>query len=90
MIRHHRLHLSCAGFWVDVRLMHVDGKWLASADTPNGPSMGIGRVPEDALARALRPFEGVVDELLATVPDPGCAAARRTLRLPTHIGAINA
>jgi hypothetical protein len=26
-------------------------------------------VPEDALAHALRPFEGVVDELLATVPD---------------------
>ena len=69
MIEHHRLHLNCAGFWADVRLMHADGKWLASADTPDGPSMGIGRMPEDALARALRPFEGVMDELLATVPD---------------------
>jgi hypothetical protein len=69
MIEHHRLHLNCAGFWVDVRLMHADGKWLASADTPDGPSMGIGRLPEDALARALRPFERGMDELLATVPD---------------------
>jgi hypothetical protein len=69
MIERHRLHLNCAGFWVDVRLMHTDGKWLASADTPDGPSIGIGRVPEDALARALRPFEGVIDELLETVPD---------------------
>ena len=69
MIRLHRLHLNCSGFWVDVRLMHVDGKWLASADTPDGPSMGIGRLPEDALARALRPFGEVVDELLDSVPD---------------------
>lgn len=69
MIRLHRLQLTCAGFWVDVRLMHADGRWLASADTADGPSLGLGRMPEDALARALDPFEGMVDELLPTVPD---------------------
>jgi hypothetical protein len=69
VIQLHRLHLSCATFWVDVRLLHANGRWLASADTPDGPSIGIGHMPEEALARALRPFEGVVDELLATVPD---------------------
>ena len=66
MIQLHRLHLSCASFWVDVRLLHANGRWLASADTPHGPSLGIGYMPEEALARALRPFEGVVDEVLAT------------------------
>ena len=69
MIRLHRLQLTCASFWVDVRLMQADGKWLASADTPNGPSIGLGRIPEEALARALEPFEGVADQLLSTVPD---------------------
>jgi hypothetical protein len=54
---------------VDVRLLHANGRWLASADTPDGPSLGISYLPEEALALALQRFEGVVDELLATVPD---------------------
>jgi hypothetical protein len=69
MIRVHRLQLTCASFGVDVRLLQADGKWLASADTPDGPSMGLGRMPEEALARALEPFDGLAGELLATVPD---------------------
>jgi hypothetical protein len=69
MMRHHRLHLRCSGFWVDVRLLHVDGKWLAVADTADGPSIGFGRMPEDALARSLEPFDGLRDELLESVPD---------------------
>jgi hypothetical protein len=69
VIRLHRLNLSCASFWVDVRLLYANGRWLASADTPDGPSLGIGYMPEEALARALRPFEELIDELLATVPD---------------------
>jgi hypothetical protein len=69
MIRLHRLQLTCASLWVDVRLLQADGKWLASADTPHGPSIGLGRMPEEALARALEPFEAVAHELLPTVPD---------------------
>jgi hypothetical protein len=43
--------------------MRANGKWLASADTPHGPSMGLGHMPEEALAGALKPFDGMVDEL---------------------------
>ncbi len=35
------LQLSCATCSVDVRLTHIDGRWLASADTPDGPSLGL-------------------------------------------------
>jgi hypothetical protein len=56
-------------FWVDVRLTHMDGGWIASADTPNGPSLGLGSLPREAIAQSLEPFEGAVDELLESVPD---------------------
>lgn len=63
------LHLESSLFSVDVRLASVSGTWLASADTPDGPSLGLGRLPEEALAHALQSFVGVVDELMETVPD---------------------
>ncbi len=63
------LRLICPEFWADVRLRQVDGRWLASADTPGGPSLGLGRYPIEALAHALEPFDGSVDELLATAPE---------------------
>jgi len=34
------LRLACSEFYVDARLTAVQGGWLASADTPDGPSMG--------------------------------------------------
>jgi len=55
---------------VDVRLYEVDGRWLASADTPDGPSLRTGWTPLDALVEALEPFEGIIDQLLETAP-PG-------------------
>jgi hypothetical protein len=66
-VRQLRLHSS--PFWVDVRLLHFEGRWLASADTTDGPSLGLGRRPEGALMQALQPFAGIVDELMETVPD---------------------
>lgn len=43
---------------------------MTSADTVNGPSLGIGRQPLEALMHALEPFDRfVLDELLKTVPD---------------------
>jgi hypothetical protein len=66
-VRELRLHSSL--LWVDVRLSQLDGRWLASADTPNGPSLGLGRLPQQALVEALEPFAGVLDELLQSVPD---------------------
>jgi hypothetical protein len=62
------LRLSCSAFWVEVRLREINGRWIASADTPDGPSLGVGEQAIDAIAGALMPFEGIVDELLASVP----------------------
>ena len=64
------MRLTCAPLWVDVRLREIDGRWIASADTPDGPSLERGEQAIDAIAAALEPFEGIVDELLASVPDP--------------------
>lgn len=35
-----RLRLVCSPFWVDVRLRETNGRWIASADTSDGPSSG--------------------------------------------------
>jgi len=63
------LRLTCSASWVDVRLREINGRWIASADTPDGPSLGLGELALEAIEQALEPFEGVVDELLASVPD---------------------
>jgi hypothetical protein len=62
------LRLTCAAFWVDVPLREINGRWIASADTPGGPSLGLGETANDAIEAALAPFEGIVDELLASLP----------------------
>jgi hypothetical protein len=61
---------------VDVRLYEVDGRWLASADTPDGPSLRTGWTPLAALVEALEPFEGIIDQLLQTAP-PGLLESGR-------------
>jgi hypothetical protein len=65
------LRLSCSSFWVDVRLRQMNGRWVASADTPDGPSLGLGFGAVQAIEAALQPFEGVVEELLASLPGAG-------------------
>ena len=62
------LRLTCSAFWVDVRLREINGRWIASADTPSGPSLGLALEVRDAIAQALEPFDGIVDELMASVP----------------------
>jgi hypothetical protein len=54
-------------FWVDVHLGHIEGVWLASAETPDGPTLGWGERPMDALFVALDPYHGVRPELLASI-----------------------
>ena len=66
LVARYRLHSR--SFWVDVRMLEVDGRWIASADTRDGPSLGCGAGPFEALWGALEPFHGVVDELLASMP----------------------
>lgn len=65
MVQH--LRLQCAEFWVDARLLEVNGRWLASADTQHGPTLGCGATSMEALWLALEPFSDVVGELLASV-----------------------
>lgn len=60
--------LVCSDFWVDVRLLEVNGRWIGSADTVDGPSLGCGTTSFGALWQALEPFDGVIDELLASLP----------------------
>jgi hypothetical protein len=62
------LRLTCSLFWVDVRLREINGRWIASADTPNGPSLGLGEKPLDAIAEALEPFSSIADELMSSLP----------------------
>lgn len=64
-------HLSLQGDGLCVRMRYVElnGRWLASADTPRGPSLGCGLTPLAALWRALTPYEKSIDVLLAHLPD---------------------
>jgi hypothetical protein len=65
------LRLTCSAFWVDVRLRELSGRWIASADTPDGPSLGMGKGAIEAVEHALESFEGIVDELLESLPRTG-------------------
>lgn len=63
------LRLSCTTFVVETRYVQLRrGRWIASADTPRGPTLGYGTTGFAAMWMALQPFEGVIDELLASVP----------------------
>lgn len=62
------LRLHCSLFSVDVRLAHYSGRWIASADTVDGPSLGLGESARDALIHALDPFDSMAEELLETAP----------------------
>jgi hypothetical protein len=52
---------------VDVRVLEVRGRWIASADTAHGPSLGLGFAADTAIERALQPFEVDVKELLGSL-----------------------
>ncbi len=67
----HNFRLISSGFCVDVRLRQIRGRWIASADTPDGPSLGPRVLALDAIAEALTPFERTADELLASVRTRG-------------------
>lgn len=62
------LRLTCSAFYVDVRVRELNGRFIASADTPRGPTLGTGWGAVDAITNALGPFEEVIDELLESLP----------------------
>jgi hypothetical protein len=60
--------LYCEFFWVDARVSRQNGNWIASVDSPHGPTLAAARTALSALAEALEPFEGVRMELLDSAP----------------------
>jgi hypothetical protein len=60
--------LSCESIYVDVRLSEINGRFVASADTPGGPTLGVGIGAVEAIEAALEPFDGAIEDLLASLP----------------------
>jgi hypothetical protein len=46
---------------IEVRWSAFDGRWIASADSTSGPTLGLGWTSHEALTAALEPFAGVTD-----------------------------
>jgi hypothetical protein len=67
------VRLAGPSFSVDVRVLQARGKWIASADTPRGPSLGLGFAAEEAIEAALQPFDGKVAELLGSLHRKECS-----------------
>lgn len=63
---HGRLH--CQYFWVDARVTRQNGRWLASVDTLDGPTLALGGTALSALVSALEPFDGMTMELIHSAP----------------------
>lgn len=63
-----RTAFTARRFCVDVRLLEINGRWIASADTVDGPTLGYGTTSFDALWQALAPYDGVIRGLLASLP----------------------
>jgi hypothetical protein len=61
--------LECDAFHVILRIREFNGRWIASADTPEGPTLGCGHSAFQAIWAALAPFGGAVGALLAALPD---------------------
>jgi hypothetical protein len=62
------IRLTCEAFYVDVRVSEFNGRFIASADTPHGPSLGTGVNVVRAVEAALQPFNGAVEDLMASLP----------------------
>jgi hypothetical protein len=50
-----------------LRLVRFDAGWVASVDTPSGPTIGVDRSPYLAASRALEPLGIGMVEAMATV-----------------------
>ena len=52
---------------VIVRVRRLNDRWIASADTPAGPSLGLARDRLAAIYMALDPFQPRIDHVLDTI-----------------------
>jgi hypothetical protein len=51
-----RRHVTVDGVRRTLRLVHFASGWVASVDTPSGPTVGVDRSPYLAARRALEPI----------------------------------
>lgn len=65
-------------------LREINGRWIASADTPDGPSLGLGKGAVEAVEHALEPFGAIVEELLASLPKGRAQLAGHPFVRATH------
>lgn len=66
-----RRHLDAGGFRRTLRLVRFASGWLASVDTPNGPTLGADRSPYLAARQALEPLGIGLAEAMAVVGRTG-------------------
>ena len=52
---------------IAVRVREFNGRWIASADTPTGPSLGLARDRLAAIYMALDPYQPHIDRWLDDV-----------------------
>lgn len=52
---------------VTVRVREFNGRWIASADTDKGPSLGLARDRLAAIYMALDPFQPRIDQALDAI-----------------------
>ena len=76
-VRTVRLHYR--NLFVDVRLYQVNGRWLASVDTPEGPACARAG-PREVLTEALEPFDGIIEAAEHRPARPATAELGRPLR----------
>jgi hypothetical protein len=73
MSRVHRTRLHTRASRIDVRWTSFGNRWIASASTPDGPTLGptlgVGWTPMEALTAALQRFEGAGGEAVEGADD---------------------
>lgn len=62
-------------FWVDVRICHLDGKWLAVADLAGTPDFGVSRDADLAVLFALWSLGSDVARRMAAGSSSGAAGS---------------
>lgn len=66
-----RRYVDVGGVRRLLRLVRFDAGWVASVDTPAGPTLGVDRSPYLAASRALEPIGVGLAEAMALVGPTG-------------------
>lgn len=66
-----RRYIEVGGIRRLLRLVRFDAAWIASVDTPAGPTLGVDRSPYLAASRALEPIGVGLAEAMAVIGPTG-------------------